>query len=465
MGKIVFIPDNKLSSQRTQNIKPIINGLRQIAQIEFLKAETTENEILEKLDQEDIDLVLVPWHLYQTWSKLEAHFGQIRTKGPTCAGYFADKLELSEIPSPPHQQRFILFDFNKLTPKEVRLIVGCLLDDDKRCGIRPLLDPDQKIYYENWLGKDGRQERANHLLSLNEIKETHWVQRANAIRISLLGLWSFLFEEGPVKSELLQKITENKEKAYFQFGCNSEILTMRLCFKTKRLKAPEVLNYFWPKQNTLSSATQLIYQFSDFVRVHTTDKSEDVEITICFFNSSPSEKSPDSFRTLWIDPVHADLWYDNPIFESSDKHNINLIPIKTEIKTSPIQVEIENQDEHHDPLLQEALNKIKKLKEELEQKNSTIYELKSGGVGKLHSSKSISPIELLESFQDQYLHWFSSLEKLNKELEQTPKANQALLLREVKNLENKEKVWIKVLTETLKIIKNKKDSIKEMKSA
>src|SRR5689334_17435612 len=106
--------DDRLSREKTHIVARALNLLRQEAQLEILPGETTEVQLLAKLQAPDAPqyhAILAPYHKYLGWTRLEAHLGLTRSTGPAFAGYFADPLSLKDLGAVRDGARSTLLDF------------------------------------------------------------------------------------------------------------------------------------------------------------------------------------------------------------------------------------------------------------------------------------------------------------------------------------------------------------------
>src|SRR5687768_44006 len=87
---IGFVTDPCLSREKTQIALRALNSLRNIAEIRYYPGNLSETDLVERVKRETLDLLMVPWHTYLHYQKLEAQFGLTRTHGPTMVGYFAE---------------------------------------------------------------------------------------------------------------------------------------------------------------------------------------------------------------------------------------------------------------------------------------------------------------------------------------------------------------------------------------
>jgi len=456
--------DERISRERAQIVMRVVNTLRHSAEIVVMGGGTTEDELLKKLEERNVHLVLLPWYRYLAWSKAEAFFGLTRTNGPTIAGYFADQLRPYELGDPADHLRAIFLDFAHLTTHESLVLLRSLIPDFRRAGIRPLIDPTTPIYCENWYGGQGHGTRIETILSMSEIANDEWQKRAAALRISLMALWSLVYEEGPGKGEFAQAAAGRTPKAYFQMGVDRHSLMLRLCYSMGSMSPKDALGAFWPNAEHPTAPAQLLTRYADFVRVHTIAEAGDVEITVGFFPSAPADKAPQDTHTLWIEPLSAQVVTEVP-FEAPSPAN----PYLRALPGSPAAAQAapthkgpttvgEEETRAKERFIFNAASKIRELKKALYDRDEVIKELRSGGVGTAPSMPPPDAEGLLEAFQERYFearYQIRQFEIQIRDAETLGASPQALeqLRQKIQGLILKEQQWIQKIAQTLEMIR------------
>src|SRR5690606_12995149 len=146
-----------------------LNSLRNFAEIRYYPGTLTEEALAVRVKRETLDLLMVPWHAYLHYGKLEAQFGLTRTHGPTIEGYFAEDVSPVDLHEEDHHFRAILIDLNRLATAEASNILRTLLRDSTRWGLRALLQPATNLYFETWTAQVGLGFRIDTILNLPEI--------------------------------------------------------------------------------------------------------------------------------------------------------------------------------------------------------------------------------------------------------------------------------------------------------
>ena len=358
---IGFVTDPTLSREKTQIALRALNSLRNFAEVRYYAGTLSEKELGERVKRETLDLLMVPWHQYLHYQKIEAQFGLTRTHGPTMVGYFAEDVSPFEIQEQDHHFRAILIDLNRLATTEASTILRSLLRDTTRWGLRPLMQPSTNLHFESWTAQVGLGFRIDTVLGLNEIANSHWMKRANVVRVLMSALWSVIFDNGPGKADRGRSGADRTARAYFELGVDSHCLGFRLCYSEPGWKVKDVLHQFWPGALTPSAAGQILFHYTDMLRIHVDPDTSEIEIVCALFPSGPSERETDILRTLWIEPLS----------------NITRLERFSE---SP-----ETQEHFHKPLITHhalignAAEKIDELRKQVEAKDKEIDELRSKG--------------------------------------------------------------------------------------
>jgi|GEM_PF-1568632 len=301
--RIGFVTDPSLSRERTQIALRVIHHLRNVAEIRYFPGNLSEAELVSRLQDASLDLLLMPWHMYLKAHRVEAFFGISRTQGPNVVGWFAEDVKLSELQEEDHHFRAIMIDLRRLEVEESSLVLMSLLKDTSKWGISQYLNPNSAIHYETWSSQVGLGFRLDAVLDLPEVKHSHWNKRSNTVRILVTGLWSLLFEHGPGKRDAGKPPSESPPRGYFEIGASQGCLGLRLCYQEPQWKLKDVLHQFWPRAVSPSQPTQILLNNSDLIRVHVDPETNEIEVCCFLFASAPSELAPDQLKSLWIEPL------------------------------------------------------------------------------------------------------------------------------------------------------------------
>lgn len=439
---IAFVTDPTLSRERTQIALRTINALRNIADVRYYPGNLSEEELLVKVQKESIDLLLLPWHTYLKSHKVEAHFGLTRVNGPTIAGYFAEDISPYEIQEEDHHFRAILIDLNRLASAESTNIIKALLRDSTRWGLKPLITQSTSVHYETWTAQVGLGFRIDAILGLNEIAATNWNKRANSIRILTTAMWSLIFDNGPGKADAQRTGAEKSARAYFEVAADSHSLGLRLCYAEPGWKIKDVLHQFWPGAHTPSTAGQVLYQYSDLLRVHVDPESSEIEVVAMLYPSAPAERSTDVLRSLWIEPL-------------------------TRLSRLERFAEAEETREHyHTPLITnheliaDASIKMEGLHKQLEERDQEILNLRTKGG--IRENVFIYPNgmdggQLLDLFNRRIAESKSKIRSLQQQVQALNKDSPSALkeagklLQEIRDLAAQQKGWINKIGEIINI--------------
>jgi len=435
---IGFVTDPSLSREKTQIALRALNSLRNFAEIRYYPGTLTEEELVERIKRETLDLLMVPWHTYLHYQKIEATFGLTRTHGPTMVGYFAEDISPFELQEQDHHFRAILIDLNRLSTTEASTVVRCLLRDSTRWGLRPLLQPTTNLHYETWSAQVGMGFRIDTVLGLNEIANSHWAKRANSLRVLVSALWSLIFDNGPGKADRGRSGAERTNRAYFEVGADAHGLGLRLCYSEPGWKVKDVLHQFWPGALTPSAAGQILFQYSDLVRIHVDPDTCEIEIVCMLFPSGPAERAMDIMRTLWIEPLS------------------NMTRLERFAESPETQEHYHKELVTHHALIGNAAEKIDDLRKQVESKDKEIEELRAKGTTKenifiypsgLDGEQLIDLVnrrlaEIKAKMKSAHNRYQALRHDRDDELKEA-----ARLLKEIRELQAQQKTWIARLTE------------------
>jgi hypothetical protein len=487
-GVIAIMVDERLSRERGAILTRIINSLRQFTKVELLGGSITEDQLIKKMETTNYDLVLLPWYRYLSWSRAEAFWGLTRTSGPTLAGYFCEQLLPYEIGEHAEHLRGIFLDFANLQTGEVHTIFKSLYKDVHRSGIKPLIDPDAKIYVEHWYGNQGLGTRIDSVLGLSEFQDPAWAKRTSAMRICLSALWSLIYEDGPGKTEFNQLTTANVPKAYFQIAADREVAVFRLGYSLPNSSSKDAIAVFWPNPKLPAAPAQLLLKYADFVRVHSVAGTNDIEVVVGFFPSAVAEQAHGQVHTLWVEPIAANL-FTEPFFEAPGPNSPRLRPLPhgsayvkdprdNNIRAVNSPGSAANQNSG--PILRPSTGaanqnsglvprpvttttaateeqptaKIIELLSIIQKREATIQELKSGGVSTAQPLAPPDPESLPEAFQERYFDAKYQIRQLELEIVALEKRNATPeeinnLKQKMAALANREASWIRKLASTI----------------
>ena len=443
--------DDRLSRERSHILMRTLNAMRQEFHFEVLSGDITEAQVLAKLQQTPVHLLLVPWYRYLAWTRVEALFAQGRGQGPMFAGYFGEPTAPEDINPRSERSRLAFVDFAHPSTPEILGWIGRMADDKLRSGVRPLLEKAGPVYTENWTSNLGMGLRIDAILGLPEItRSVDWLKRAPAIRLSLLALWSLVFDEGPGKSTT----PSSTAKACFQVAVDASSLSFRLCYSMTGWGPKEAVSAFWPDPSKPGSAVSLLQQHADFVRVHTIGDGPDIEITVGFHPSGASD--PRKMRMLWVDPVSPKLVTEIPFQAPSAQApylralNIGAVPT-----SAPSGTEDSGKLKK---FMVEAATRIRDLKRVLLEKDEVIRELRSGGVGTAQPMPPPDVEALLDAFQSRYLEAQLQIRHLEVQIAKAEQAGASPQLLEsirqrIAHITARERSWIQKIHETIEAAK------------
>src|SRR5262249_53213636 len=151
------------------------------------------------------------------------------------------------------------------------------------------------------------------------------------------------------------------------------------------------------KQPAATRAARLLTQYADFVRAHLFGSSGDVEITVGFWPSAPSQHSPEEVRTLWIEPLETFLLTETPYEEPGAANpQLRKLPMPAFMDPKPAQP-AHVPEEATSGLrrrIEDQAEEIRDLRKTIHQRDAQIREFRAGGVG-IHAPQTSPDIESL----------------------------------------------------------------------
>ncbi len=426
LPRVLFIADERLSRERTLILMRVLGELRRSLNVETLSGNPDEELTLKKLAQTNYRLVIAPWYLYLKWSKVEAHFGNTRSEGPSFAGYFAEPVNLSdlEFEDPSSRKNVVILDFHQLRAPEISSLVRSLCSDEQRSGIRPIMGTQNPIYWETWFQNQGLGFRLDRIQRLPGFESSEWNQRFTQVRLLIEGLWSLVYEDGPGKSELANSILSRKPKATLSLSWDRRCLMLKLGTVIPGWNSHECIQRFWPDSSRPLGSPQLLTRYADAVRVVASPDQNEVELSLFLFPSDPARLHHHQLRTLWIESISS-RWLHESVFpkEQEVPENFKRLPevsvLSGQSSAAPEPTSLQRQGKR----LTESQVQVQELKEQIEQRDRIIAELKSGGVGTIQRSLPPEGSVLIEALEDRVGESRHILRSLQSELEQAMESN------------------------------------------
>ena len=459
LGKIAVVQDALLPKEKSKALTSVLNELRKDAEIELLKGTTTEEIMLAQLQSQNYSAILVPWRLYFEWGKVERHFGRARGSGPVMVGYTADRFEFSSLPQAPQHLKILLLDLGHLLPSEARCLLVNTVQEERRSGIRPFFeDQSVPVHFENWQKGAPYGDRADQVLALPAVSQHGWISRTVDFRIAHLALWNLIFREDDRPIDTAHTIPSTSMKGQLQVAAERGVFVMRLCASMPSWKITDLLERFYPPDPSPNEPLNLLMRHTDFLRINLISDTPFVEITCGYFPSYPSVRYPFTQRSVSVQTIASSLVYEIPMENPSASTERPMIPLRTskttEIRSSAEQKTMPREEKSNARILESLHFELKRLRELLADREETIRELKSGGVGTPANFEPPDVEALLESFQDRYAVARYQIEQFRAKLQTLTQAGANLhSLAQVQQsltlLLEREQVWIQTLAKIL----------------
>jgi hypothetical protein len=312
-GRILFVPDERLSRERSQIVNRTLLRLKSLAPLEILsQKQINEDQLLERIKALHPALVLLPWKLALEWTRADAFYGSKRLRGPVVAGYIGEPLVPEQIDLPVNRSRFSLIDFHRLSPEESIPLLLTLADDSRRGGISALhavqlvQAPLPPLWDLPWKAGESAGNTLDRILNHPELPVSGWAGRIPQLRRCVLALWTLIHEEGPGAGKLAQAqaTAAHTGVAAFQMSFSPSLLTLRLNWELPAWSQRDVLESWWRRPDDLAPDTQAVIQTNcDFLRIQHHEDGARIELVAGFLPSMPSIMNPREVRTLLIEPL------------------------------------------------------------------------------------------------------------------------------------------------------------------
>ncbi len=295
--KIAFIFDDRLSHDRKVVFSRVITILKAKFNFEILPTTLTEKDLLDHLKTREYSMVLLPWHKYLSWKKVESHFGSLRMQGPAVAGYFADSVLPFEIAQIPPFNRLLLLDFYRLDQFEIEMILGALSQADKKSGFAGIFPKNTPIYFADWFDHDGTNTRCiDAAMGSTLLASSQWSSRSESIRHAFTSLWSLCFMDH-------RSFQTHTPRAFLEMGEHQKRLAVKLVFESTELTLKNVMEYLWPNADHRNPSFTELTKHCDFLRVQFFPEQHLLEMTLFFLPEAPVLRYPGEIRGFWVEPL------------------------------------------------------------------------------------------------------------------------------------------------------------------
>lgn len=437
MARIAFVQDSKLSRERNLALVQGLASLRTFVEIDVLKPETTEKELVARLGasgSEPYLLYVVPWHKAGSMLQLESALGASRLDGPLVVAYAGEPLRQTVFS--PSGVRPILVNFadHALGNEFAAKILKHLATPSLRVGPGDWLDAKARLYNEVWRTPDLARSLARWL-AIPEWNTPEWTPSLAAVRAVLLSVWSLVWEVGPGRTTSARASAQKGEPlAQLIVGVDTRYAVIQILMKAGKWHPGDLVRLFWNPHHL--SPSGVLQNYAPLVRVHAVATQPWVEITAVLSNVGSPSPDPAS---VWIETVSETLLVSQT--EATEKRLIPM-PDPTRLETGP---------------------DFEQLRQQLAEQSALVEEMRSGGVG--HQVATVQNTEdLLELFQERYFDAKLALHTLRAELSslegQTPKGQSQGRVEEISHnidaLENRLRRWLGQLGGTIEKIKKER---------
>ncbi len=462
-----MVSDPKLSRQKSLNLTRLSNIFRQFAEVKVMSSSTTEEQLLTELEKSMPSLILLPWHSYIEWRKIEGLLGLTRSSGPTVAGYHCGELNPKDIGASPDNSHMILLDFDGTSPAESALLVRALLFDSTRSGILPLVDANSEIRWDAWYEGQTLGPRLDAVLALPQLGNRGWTPRGNAIRILVSALWGLVFKESCGIPSNKKIANGARPRGSLQIGIANHCVAFRLCYSLPLSTPKDTVDFFWPQPNNPSSSAQLLLRYSDVLRVHRLIGSKEIEVVAILFKSGGAEKAPHFLQTFWIEPLQDKL-VSEPILPDHEDRATAYLPLDVSPASTTedlsLTASVPLADGDAQSLILELRSTLDHVKAQLFAREAYIAELKGGGIGTAAPLTPPDADSLLEAFSQRFTFVH---EEINRLLEQTERprsewtAETPLAHKKLAELWSREEAWVRRFSEMIRYFQEDRDRFRK----
>ena len=470
--RIACLMDDRLSRDRMHQLVRTLSVVKQTTQFQAW-VDLTEAQLLKKLETEKPNLLLLPWHRYLAWSKVDPFFGSNRVGGTLVCGYFSEPLKWEELGIEPGRGRMALLDLAHSSPQEAGQIVTMMADESRRGGLHGWLETSAG-HSDLWWAGAPLGSKIDAVLALPQLAQGEWSKRIPAVRLIMTALWSVIFDEGPGK---ISDLNRRAPKAGFQVAVNGYALAMRLGFMmpgwgTNASALKEAMKDLWPDASQPGRCWQLLHQHADFIRVHSVSETGEIELTVALLASAASRQTPSRMRTLWVDPISAKHLAQEPLMPKTTNDgaaastNAAAAPGaggSTAVHANTIVAAVTAERAKFKTFLSDTANKMRDLKKAVIDRDEVIRELRSGGVGTAPPLPPADGAALLEAFQQRYFEAQYQMRQLQIQIDRAEKEGATpgqldQIKKKIQILFEQEKGWIGQIQQTLLTYKKRRES-------
>lgn len=355
---IAWVMDERLDADATKTVSKLHVSLKQTCDVQTIPGTLSQESVVELMEKTKFQLVVLPWYKYLAWKKVEAFYGLTRTSGPTVAAYCVEAIDPKNIPDLPDYPRFYLFDLMKYTVSENTKLIQALIEPKTRAGIKPFLRSTTPIYFYQWDGKEHTSLMLEGWFELPEFVGP-WKDRRHAIATAIGGVRDFVFSTEVSKSG----------NPFVHFACEPELAIVRIGTLLATAPNNQTIHSFWLKTKSQLAHMSTASRYSDFMRVQWSSSPHQIEITLFFFQSKPSERAQSPHvKATWLEPVSHDLFAQESLLISKSEGVYKALPEITFLNMGDARTAGVGE------------NKIQTLQKQLLERDQLIRDLKSGGV-------------------------------------------------------------------------------------
>jgi len=248
MKKLGLLFDERLSHDRKKVFNRNMTVLKLKYSVDFLPIGFDEESFLKYLKESELDVVMIPWHLYLQWKKA-ANLSTVKV-----VGYFADPLLHFEFQTIPNYRNFIFWSANDLAS------MACI----------------------------------DHAFDSQVLKTKEFHNRLSDLRLYLTSLWLACGQEK-------HSLTNIETLARFVMAEYHQRLLIQLSFTSQSLTTKDILKEIWPTTEHSNVIYRELSLHSDFIKINHFPESRKITITSLFLPKKLTNPHSGEVHGFWIE--------------------------------------------------------------------------------------------------------------------------------------------------------------------
>ena len=289
MKKLGLLFDERLSHDRKKVFNRNMTVLKLKYSVDFLPIGFDEESFLKYLKESELDVVMIPWHLYLQWKKA-ANLSAVKV-----VGYFADPLLHFEFQTIPNYRNFILLDFYRFDIDEIEILLKLLRAQTEDLELIEVFGKKAHYYKSDWSAKDlGSMTCIDHAFDSQVLKTKEFHNRLSDLRLYLTSLWLACGQEK-------HSLTNIETLARFVMAEYHQRLLIQLSFTSQSLTTKDILKEIWPTTEHSNVIYRELSLHSDFIKINHFPESRKITITSLFLPKKLTNPHSGEVHGFWIE--------------------------------------------------------------------------------------------------------------------------------------------------------------------